>query len=170
MSKKKLYEAVKARFDEIESVSFGGIFNDQFRQEERVRAHKWPIAYLDFSQLRWSAGIGTNTKVQQGDVEITLHIGFKTIDENPERFLDQIDEVYNKLEGFAPDGYFDPLRRTSEKQTSEFDNVFVWEITFRTTLKDEGAMNEGSTFTFADEMTITRDLKIDNDVVRSGKF
>lgn len=170
MSKKKLFDAVKSRFDQIPSVAFGGIFNNQFESEDKVRAHKWPIAYLEFSQLLWTAGIGTNAKVQQGDVDITLYVGFKTIDETPERFFESIDEIYNKLEGFASNGDFDPLRRTREQQTNEFDNVFVWQMTFRTNLKDEGAMNEGSTVWLASDMAVTRDLEIDNPVVRSGEI
>jgi hypothetical protein len=171
MSKKKLFDALKARFeDEIPEVWFGGIYNNQFESEAKIKAHKWPAAYFEFSQILWTAGIGSNAKVQQGDVDVTLYIGFKTIEDTPETFLDIIDLVYKKVEGFASNGDFDPMRRTREQQTNEFDNVFVWQITFRTNLKDEGAMNAGSTVWLADDITITRDLEIDNQILRTGKI
>lgn len=171
MSKTKLYETVKEKLETLEGIAFGGYFNNQFEREAGEDAHKWPITYFEFSLLDWFATTGTSRNTQKGDIEIIIYVGFKTIAKDNIAFIDEIDRVYTALEGLeGSDGLFDPLRRVREIPNSDVDNVFVWQIHFSTRLLDISATNYGSQVITATGISITRDLEIDNEIVRSGKI
>lgn len=170
MSKIILFNAVAGAIEALKpSFHFGGLFNNQFAKEGVEDAHRWPMVYLEFSSLDWSAGLGTIVNNQQAEVEFILHIGFKEIRKSDEvhDLMVEIDKIYQAIHGLSlPD--FDPVRRIRETQATDWDNVFGWQIAFRTTLMDRSAVNLGYSVTFANDITINRDLVVENPVIRSG--
>jgi hypothetical protein len=170
MSKRKLYDAVKAKVDAVEGFTFGGLFNNQFQKEAVEASTEWPIVYLEWASIDWLASVGTAQNYQSGDTVVCLHLGFKTIETDNSPLLDEVDRLYRALEGFVDtDNTFTPLRRIREAQDSETDNVFEWLIYFATKLGDQSAADASSTAIIAEGFTITRDLDIDNQIIRAGR-
>lgn len=170
MSKLTLYNAIAEKVETLKpAFHWGGLFNNQFEKEGFEDARRWPVVFIEFASLNWSNTVGTATKMQQSDVEFALYIGFKTITKSDDSkdYLATVDELYKALNGL--ENYsFDPVRRLNETQPLDWDNVFVWKTTFRTTLRDDTAANLGSQVTFATDMTIEKNLVVENAVVRSG--
>jgi hypothetical protein len=143
MSKTILNNAIKAKIQALEGFEWGGLFNNQFDEEATEDATRYPIVYAEYSPIEWSAATGNNKNLQKGDVEVILHIGFKTLKKDNDEVLSLVDQVFAALHGYGSED-FDPLRRIREIQDTQYNNVLVWLLTFKTTLTDCGAADLGS--------------------------
>ena len=150
MSKSILLNAIKAKVKAItgakgshgEDVKFHfyGLFNDQFNKEDEEDVLSYPAVFASFPVIEWTAKLGNNRNLQEGRVDITLHIGFKVLDKDNSFVLDEVDKVFAALEGYTTED-FDPLRRTTETQDTDYANMLVWELTLSTILRDKTAAN-----------------------------
>lgn len=169
MSKTILYNEITAVIDALADFKCYGLYNGQFAREIDEDVLTYPAVFIQFEPIEWLNIVGSSKNVQEGEVEIQLHIGFKQLDKDNAGTLAEVDKLYVALEGFANDA-FDPLRRLREFQDIDYDNVEVWILVFRTKLLDCGATMVGSithTIQTLDARTESS-LKIDNDIIRSG--
>lgn len=169
MSKIILYNRIKEAVGSLEGFHFFGLWNNQFTKEDSEDVVKYPAVYLEFLNIEWLGSLGNVKNLQEGDVLINLHVGFKRLDKDNESVLVDVDKLYVALHGLSDDE-FDPLRRTRESQDIDYDNVEVWTITFNTRLRDCQATMTGTIVHLIEDLDArtTSSLKIDNDVVRSG--
>lgn len=169
MSKRILYDAIKAEIDALEGFHCFGLYNNQFEREADEDVIRYPAIFVQFGVIEWVGTLGTVKNLQQGTLEVQLYVGFKRLDKDNESVLDDVDKIFVALEGLAGD-LFDPLRRVREEQDIDYNNAEVWVLTFRTTINDCQASMKGSithTIESLDARTESS-LKIDDDVIRSG--
>lgn len=169
MSKRILYDEVKGVIDALDGFHCFGLYNGQFGREPDEDVLKYPAVFIQFDPIEWQGTLGTNKNLQEGRVEIMLHVGFKRLDKDNADVLNRVDELFVALEGHANDE-FDPLRRVREFQDIDYDNVEVWVLVFRTTLRDCQATMKGSQTHTITALEVEGELCIDNDVIRSGKL
>ena len=147
------------------------LFNNQFDNEDRENAFPYPNVFIEFGTIDWEK---KSRNIQQGPVTFTFHCGFESYVENSiendAAIFDILDRIHVVLQGFSDGECFNLLDRTTERQDADHDNVVVWEMDYDTILLDTAAATELKTVTSAGphELDVTRDLDIDNDVIRSG--
>jgi len=169
MSKRILYDEIKNVVDGLDGFHCYGLYNGQFEREPDEDVVRYPAVYIQFEPIEWSNVLGSVKNLQEGAIDIQLHVGFKRLDKDNESVLDDVDKLFVALEGYAHNE-FDPLRRRREFQDIGYDNVEVWVLVFRTRLRDCQATMTG-TITHTIESLDARtesSIKIDNDVIRSA--
>ena len=179
MSKKVLFQAIKKRL--IDKVpEFSGIKNKSIaelgirifnRQDLNPEDHNvLPLRFIlvEFSQTEWKP---ETRGTQKGTITVTVRIGFNSpnndkLDESG--FFDFEDNIVKALHGFDGE-IFTTLQRAADRADEDFDHVYIQEIDFLTELTDTVASEDNDKIegTITD-ITITKDLDIDNDVIRTG--
>lgn len=169
MSKRILYNEIKGVIDGLDGFHCYGLFNNQFAREADEDVIRYPAVFIQFEPIEWRASLGSNKNLQEAEVEIQLHIGFKRLDKDNASVLDKVDELFVALEAHAHDE-FDPLRRLREVQDVDYDNAEVWVLTFRTRLRDCQATMTGTITHTIETLDVRTEssLKIDDDEIRSG--
>lgn len=174
MSKTILKDAIKAKIQALDGFNWEGLFNNQFAQEAQEDPIRYPAVFLEFSLIGWADSAGTYKNLQKGNIEVTLWIGFKTLDKENEDVLDLVDEIYKELHGHGTDD-FKPLRRIREVQDVDYNNVIVWAQTYRTELRDCGAANKDVTVVNPDSLDVRTESVLiiepdneDNKIVRTA--
>jgi len=166
--KKDIYLAVKARvLDQVKEIKHFLLFNNQFDRDNEEEAFSYPNAFLEFVQMIWT----NSTKQQQeGDVHITLWLGFERYEKESLTVFDTIENVHKALQGDAVGSLFTGLQRIEEQQDTDHDNVIIWKVTYSTQITDcETDTDSGKQqFIIGDNLTINKDLDIDNTVIRTG--
>lgn len=170
-------ETILIAIDEIKTV---GIFNNQFDREDEEKAKAYPCCFVEFANIGWTQTQQTpirkvNAQKQQkaeGTI-VTIHIGFEDLQDETANFKDIdpiIQKVYLALQDLTGD-YYSVLNREAERQDTDHNNVIVWQMDFSTTMEEVG---EEATLKKVDggtlSLEITKNLKIDNDIIRTGKF
>ena len=180
---KLIYTDLKAILDTLKTagtINHVAVWNSQTENETKEDAFNFPAVFIDFSEITWDRtqqiGIQTNTKVtQSGTITFTLHIAFHTLYDETDYFptaLDTIFAIYNAVNGMSG-GYYSPFYRSGERQDVSHDNVQVWEIDYTSINVTEcpeadelvDATDGGASPV---SITITKDLDIDNYVIRTG--
>lgn len=177
--KLNLYNDIVTALDGVTEVKTKGIFNNQFDREEDEKAKAYPCCFIEFAPIQW---IQTQQqpikkvnvrKQQKANAVITIHIGFSDLQDETANFIDIdpiIQKIYLALQDLTGD-YYSVLNRIEERPDTDHDNVIVWQMDFSTMLEEVG--EEADLTKVAGDtlgLEITKDLKIDNDIIRTGKL
>jgi hypothetical protein len=163
---KQIFIDVKSKLEtDLSGVVFKvDLYNNQFEHEPEERPFKYPAVFIEFSSIEYFDG---TSGVQKCELEMTLHCGFHSLVDTIS-FLDTIQLIAQSIHKFGGD-YFAPFIRISENMDVNHDNVTVWQIVFRTSLTDENSIvTRDQILTTIDTLELTRDIDIDNIVIRSG--
>lgn len=150
-----LYNAVKARLlaikdDEevpVSIVKTSGHWNNQFDRVNEEIQFVFPAVYIEFSSLDWKTDVGVDqknhTQQARANCDITLHIGIENIKDETDSFPEDlaiIDSIYDQLNGYedTSTNQFTPLKRTTETDDNNKNNIRHWTITFNTMLSEKG--------------------------------
>ena len=178
--KLNLYNDIVTALDGVTEIKTKGIFNNQFDREEEEMAKAYPCCFIEFANIGWTqtqqrpiSKVNVQKQQRADDFIITIHIGFEDLQDETANFIDIdpiIQKVYLALQDLTGE-YYSVLNRVAERQDTDHNNVIVWQMDFETMLEEVGEEADltkvaGGTL----ELEITKDLKIDNDIIRTGKF
>jgi len=179
MSKKILFQSIKQRLKD-EVAEFNGvknkpvaelgirIFNRQDLDPERHNVLPLRFVLVEFSQTEW---LQETRGTQKGTVTVTVRVGFNSpnndkLDESG--FFDFEEAVHKALHGFGGD-CFTNLQRIADRADENFDHVYIQEIDYSTELTDDSAAENNKLISKTiSTLKVTKDLDIDNDVIRTG--
>lgn len=140
-SKITIYNAVKALLLSI-GVKHVDLWRSQFENEFKENAFLYPCAFIEFTTQNF---VSLSHGIQLYDCGVSVHLGFESYKDTDLDVLTLKEDVVSILHGFQPIATASKLLRESEIQSSDFDNVQAYDITFKTTIKDFAADNRPTT-------------------------
>ena len=164
MSIKTLYTELRTQLETIPELKWVRLWNNQFEREETENPFLFPCCFIEFKPSTYS---DLTNGVQQYDMIVTLHLGFESYKDEDIDVLDLKQKIYKKVQRFQS-SYFAMLSRVEERQNFDHDNIQDYEIDFRTSGKDFEADTRAITPATITTLTLPKDLKIDNNIVRTG--
>lgn len=138
----QLFTAIKTRLNEItddQSIPvFKQIdyFNNQYSFEENYKLMKFPHVYVEFSEPVWSP---LGKRVQQATINVTLHIGSRTLNPADVSHLELIGIINYWITGLSGTG-FSSFSRIGTVADQDHDEVTVHRSTFKTVVKDRSGV------------------------------
>ncbi len=144
------------------------IFNRQDLNPENHNVLPLRFILIELSQIEWETD---SRGIQKGATTITVRVGFNSPDNDKldeSGFFDFEEIIYKALNGLDS-VCFTPLKRVADRADEDFDHVYIQETDFATQLTDDSALVDTKLIsTTVDKLEITKDLDIDNDVIRTG--
>ena len=177
--------AVEAIVDinSVKIVNTVELWNSQLENENKEKPFNYPAVFIEFAEIIWTStnqqpsalgSQGNVTKEQKGvGTVVIIHIAHSQLEDETVGFpiIDAVnDKVYFAIQGLFVNDKYSSLLRVAERQDTDHDRVIDWQMDFLTTLFQCGQADDtlveivGGTVTLA----ITKDLDIDNDVIRTG--
>lgn len=158
------------------------LWNSQLDNLTKETAFNFPAVFIEFGEIPWTSTnqkpstLGTQgnvTKEQKGDGALfIIHIAFSQLEDETVSFpiiSPIIDKVYFAIQGLTGE-FYKPLLRVAERQDTDHGRVIDWQMDFSALIFQCGELD--STLTKIDggtvDLTLTTDLDIDNDVIRTG--
>lgn len=171
---KDIKAAIESKVTEIQDVR---LYNAQFDNEDREKAFNYPVVFIEFADIPWEQSnqkvegiLGINKEQKGGLAIITLHIGFTHLENETisfELMAPILEKVYFAVQGLQSDLYT-ALLRITERQDVDHDRVIDWQMDFTTMMlqvgEETGTVIPGGTL----DVDVDVDLKIDNDIIRTG--
>ena len=165
--KKSLYTDVKTRIETNcpNDILHVDLWNNQLSNEAKEKAFNYPAAFIEFSSLIYRS---ENSGVQKLDYEMTIHCVFSQLVDSID-LLDVVQKVVAELHGWAPTDST-TLNRLEEIPDTDHDRVIDWQIVFKGTITDDSThiQNKATLKTTPTTLEITKQLDIDNPVIRTG--
>jgi len=174
-----LYNDIKARLEaKVPELLTIRKWNNQFNNEEKEHAFKYPACFIGFSSMDWDS---PNTKTpqslqlqqqQNGLITITLYLGFHDLQDESPAFEDYepiIQKVWYWIQGWTATGAteYTALLRSSEREDNNHNNVIVWELDFTTRVTDCAGLDDTLVDATPVTLVINADLIIDADTVEN---
>ncbi len=155
--KRDVYLTIKQQIEEdlVGDVKTFRLFNNQFDRENVENAFLYPAVFCQYENIDY---VSTTNGSQQGDLMLTLHVGFhslKTEDLEIFALLDKLFLMMTDLNcGFT---------RVRELQDIDHDNVQVWQQSYKLVMRDDtgNIHNRRKTTTNVTEIDIVKELQID---------
>lgn len=143
MSQTILYRELKAELIKIDGIKHVALFNNQFEKEEDKDVFNCPCVFIQFSPDNF-VDLGCNSRIQLYDCTVTLHLGFEHYKTTDEDILDLKQRVFAKIHHFEPLGTKNVgrLQRIAERQSSDYNNLIVYETDYKCIIKDYDAAPE----------------------------
>lgn len=167
--KKEFFENIKTKLEtdlngDIQHIA---LWNSQIDNEQIEKPFRFPALFIEFSSIEYRSEMQGLQKI---DLEFVIHCCFSQLVDDID-LLDTVQNVALSLHKYSGD-YFSAITRVSETHDVDHDRVIDWQITFNTTLTDELTFRENNLTQINSPavvtLEITRDLDIDNDVIRTG--
>ncbi len=162
---KDFYLALKAALLTISELKHVGWWNNQFDNEKEETAFLYPCVFIHFSEIPYE---GVSAGIQQMDMKVTLHFGYEAYDDENLDFFDIKDLIHAKMQGFSY-GAFSGMNRTFETIDVNHTNIqdYIMEYTVSGT-DSTGHVNNKYTLMKMVTLELETELKIDNDIIRTG--
>jgi hypothetical protein len=90
----EVYEVLKARLTEIESVKKVDWYNEQYTNTENEKATRYPAVYVDFSDMNWQQ---SGDRFQHGACTIRLHCVVFDVKDTPVPTMEFVQQVFKHL-------------------------------------------------------------------------
>lgn len=145
---KELYNSVITRLDSLvtspadplaEKVKVFnqlGYWNEQWQFEAQNKPLKFPCCFIEFVSVPWEQ---LGNKVQQGTLQMKLHIGQSSLDENNVNHFDLLEAVHYLMAGFSGTD-FGTFTRTATEIDHNHDKLIAHAITFKVRVQDNTAV------------------------------
>jgi hypothetical protein len=173
---KYILDILKARLiEQVPELKTVDLFNNQYArsnndntEENTQEAFDYPSCFISFEDITWS---GTSSGAQKANLIVRLHIGYSNLMSSLGVF-DLVSDIHVALQGFGdPTSKFQTLKRESERPNYDHNNVYVYEVDYRTAFLDDSTYNRKPYTPISDvELELQPDLKIDYPVIRTGKI
>lgn len=168
--KKQFFENIKSKLEtELNGdIKHIALWNSQIDNEQTEKPFRFPALFLEFTNMDFRS---ETSGVQKCDLEFVIHCCFSQLVDDID-LLDTVQNVALALHLHSGD-YFSAITRIEEQMDSDHDRVIDWQITFVCTLTDELTFRENQLTKINTSGTdigleLTRELDIDNTVIRSG--
>lgn len=156
MSQLVIFNELKTQLAAIAGIKHVALWNNQIDNEPKEAAFGYPCLFIQFTNDNF---VDLANGVQQFDSVITLHLGFESYLDEDASILTLKDLVYATVHKTQSATTTSELLRVGEEQNFDHSNVQLYEIEFKTTIKDFGAdtrpTNSQSVNTLATDITIT---------------
>ena len=172
---KEIYLAIKAKLDtDVTELQTIRLFNNQFERSNNdsadfndEQAFAYPCLFVDFPGDNGQISEGSG--VQYLDVQVRVLIGYESyMVEDLEVFTlkDKVFKALYNLKGPT----FSYLSYTAQRIDSNHNNVYIYEIEFSTKYEQSVSylLNDKVEPTYPVELVLTKNLDIDNDIIRTG--
>jgi hypothetical protein len=143
-----IYSEIKTQLETVVGIGFVGKWNNQLENDSRERQFTYPCVLIEFGSVL-NGEIQTKYRAweipsyqQKGNVEITIHTLFKSVDNSTDTFEDHVDFcklIWDSLTNFKatllddddePIGGFTPLQRVRDIDDSNHDTVRDWQTVY----------------------------------------
>jgi hypothetical protein len=171
---KAIYTDIKARLEEIATLQYVALFNNQFVRsnndnvaENTEQAFPYPCAFIHFFGDNEASSSGWGAK--RLEVDIRVYIGLESYNLEPLEMFDLASEVQEKLQDWNT-ANFTSLQYIAQRMNYDHDNVVVYEFDFKTQYSDNTKYLKRNTITKnpPTSLDLTVDLDIDNNIIRTG--
>lgn len=142
-----IYSEIKTQLETVVGIGFVGKWNNQLENDSRERQFTYPCVLIEFGSVEWRntdqvPSMGNTSYQQKGNVEITIHTLFKSVDNSTDTFEDHVDFcklIWDSLTNFKatllddddePIGGFTPLQRVRDIDDSNHDTVRDWQTVY----------------------------------------
>jgi hypothetical protein len=142
-----IYSEIKTQLETVVGIGFVGKWNNQLENDSRERQFTYPCVLIEFGSVEWRntdqiPSLGNTSYQQKGNVEITIHTLFKSVDNSSDTFEDHVDFcklIWDSLTNFKasllddddePIGGFTPLQRVRDIDDSNHDTVRDWQTVY----------------------------------------
>jgi len=184
-----VYNGIVSKMAELTSVKTVELYNSQYDNEERERPTRYPAVYIEFGSIEWlmsshrvgrnivnTADIGRLTQQQKGNMEVILHLCYRTMKDEKDSFA-EIDvirhDMYKLLSNYQITTETTGMQRLRDEQDPNHDGVVVWKTTYALSVEEKAWIdtdivdaNEESKDPI--ELELKMELDIDNDIIRTG--
>lgn len=185
-AKLDIFNDIVTEIEKISDIQTVELWNSQLANEAVEIPVNFPAVYIEFAELAWTStnlqpskvgSQGNINKEQKGELSLViLHIAFSQLEDETISFpiiSPIIDAVYFAIQGLGKDrDFYSPLLRVAERQDTDHDRVIDWQMDFSTMLFQCGELDTDLTKIDANtlDVDVNVDLKIDNDIIRTGKL
>ena len=162
---KEFYQTIADRLQtQIPDIKTIEPFNKQIENEKTEKPFRFPAVFFEFTNLNFrSEATGT----QKIDTEFELHVATSDLRPNFELW-DLCETISIALQNFSGDNFSDITQRNAIPD-NDHDRVNVWRLTFGCTITDVSKLKQNNQIIATGlTLSVTRDLDIDNLIVRSG--
>ena len=136
MSQLIIFNELKAQLTAIAGIKHVALWNNQLEHENEENPFLYPCLFIEFTNENF---VDLASGVQQFDSLITLHLGFESYKDEDTSILTLKDLVYSTVHTTQNNTESSKLLRVGEVQNFDHPNVQLYEIQFKTTIKDFGA-------------------------------
>lgn len=159
--KKEIFLTIKNKIDADfkDDVKTFRLFNDQFENEEEENAFPYNAVFLQYENIDYGP---TTAGSQQGDILLTLHVGFETMEDDDLRIFDLLDKLFLMMTDLNIG-----MTRIREVQDISHDNIQVWTQSYKVTQIDDTASipKRRKTTVTVTGVDVVKDLQIDPNTV-----
>lgn len=171
-----LFNDIKARLEaKVPELLTIRKWNNQFNNESREYAFKFPAAFISFSEMQWQPPKNTTALVnqlqaqQEGVFVVSIYLGFDKLEDETESWPD-IEPIIHKVWSYLEEWTGTPaeygkLIRVSEVEDNNHDNVIVWVINFEFRVAECATVGDMVAAPDPLTLTIDTDLIIDANTV-----
>ena len=162
---KQVYTDIKERIEEITSINLVTAFNGQYLNTQREQGYNYPVAFIEFNNIEY---VQQPQQIQKFDADCIIHIVYNSYEFEPLGFYDVRDLIFLKLQGFRPENCSE-MYRISEQTDIDHDALYIYKMTFKVSGIDVVANTDNNlTSHTVTILTLTKDLEIDNNLIRTG--
>lgn len=161
-----LYNAIKTKVLAMVDGSSNKIiktfehWNNQFDRITEEKQFLFPAVFIEFASIEWKTDVNvsnkTHTQQARGVCNLTIHIGVENKSDEEDSFpvdIAIIDSVYDQLNGLQG-VQFTPLKRISESDDVNHDNILHWQVNYETEIHEKGYDENKTDVTEGGETTI----------------
>lgn len=170
---KVLFEDIKERLQELTTLQHVALWNNQFERSNNdntdnnvEQAFAYPCAFIHFFGDNPTSSSGGGAK--RLDVDVRIYVGIESYELEDTTVFDVAAEVQEHLENWHTSN-FTGLMYQAQRLNYDHNNVIVYEFDFKTQFSDGiKYFKKDSVTTGNISVSITADLDIDNNIIRTG--
>jgi len=165
----EVYTAIKAQLTTYKAalgLKFIGLWNNQFEREDVNVSIDYPCALVEFVNSDYEDLLNG---VQRYEMDVNIHIGFKSFKNEDTAVLTLKQNINAKLHTFSSvtSQYETRLLRRGESQNFVHDDIQDYIITYKVTGKDFGVTTLPTTVAEVDTLTLINSPQISNTIIRT---
>jgi hypothetical protein len=162
---KEFFQVIRTRLQtEIPTIKTIDVFNNQFENEPNEKPFRFPAVFFEFVNLPYRSEVNG---IQKIDVEFTLHVATSELRQSFDLW-DLCEQIGTSLHNYSGDNFSDITQRNAIPD-NDHDRINIWRLTFGCTITDDTKFKPGKqTVVSGISLNITRDLDIDNVVIKTG--
>jgi hypothetical protein len=166
----EVYTAIKAQLTTYKAalgLKFIGLWNNQFEREDVNVSIDYPCALIEFVNSDYEDLLNG---VQRYEMDVNIHIGFKSFKNEDTSVLTLKQNINAKLHTFssATSLYETRLLRRGESQNFDHNDIQDYIITYKVTGKDFSVSNLPQTEADIDTLNLINAPQLSNKVIRTN--
>jgi len=172
---KNIYLGIKSRLEtDVTQLQTVRLFNNQFERSNNdnsdlndEQAFAYPCCFIEF--INDAPMISQGAGAKRLEVEVRLHIGFESYELEDLDIFDLVESIQVALDGYSTI-YFSPLTYLAQRTDYNHNNIYIYQLEYSCIYEDSSSYIKNNTITknAPHTLSVTIDLDIDNDIIRTG--